>query len=110
MEVRKKRPRGFKKEAQGVQVSPLDPLSIAPRGEPGVAMSSVTVSASATPATAPAGSLAMTRGAGAGARVGAAGAKAAAAPAEQQTVAAAAAQRRSIIGGDVVPGAPPGLL
>jgi hypothetical protein len=28
MEVRKKRPRGFKKEAQGVQVSPLDPLSV----------------------------------------------------------------------------------
>ena len=31
MEVRKKRPRGFKKEAQGVQVSPLNPLSVAPR-------------------------------------------------------------------------------
>jgi hypothetical protein len=30
MEVRKKRPRGFKKEAQGVQVSPLSPLSVAP--------------------------------------------------------------------------------
>ena len=30
MEVRKKRPRGFKKEAQGVQVSPLNPLSVAP--------------------------------------------------------------------------------
>ena len=30
MEVRKKRPRGFKKEAHGVQVSPLNPLSVAP--------------------------------------------------------------------------------
>jgi hypothetical protein len=30
MEVRKKRPRGFKKEAQGVQASPLNPLSVAP--------------------------------------------------------------------------------
>ena len=30
MEVRKKRPRGFKKEAQGVQVSPLNPLSVSP--------------------------------------------------------------------------------
>ena len=30
MEARKKRPRGFKKEAQGVQVSPLNPLSVAP--------------------------------------------------------------------------------
>jgi hypothetical protein len=30
MEVRKKRPRGFKKEAQGGQVSPLNPLSVAP--------------------------------------------------------------------------------
>ena len=30
MEVNKKRPRGFKKEAQGVQVSPLNPLSVAP--------------------------------------------------------------------------------
>jgi hypothetical protein len=30
MEMRKKRPRGFKKEAQGVQVSPLNPLSVAP--------------------------------------------------------------------------------
>jgi hypothetical protein len=30
MEVRKKRLRGFKKEAQGVQVSPLNPLSVAP--------------------------------------------------------------------------------
>jgi hypothetical protein len=30
MEVRKKRPRGFKKEAQGAQVSPLNPLSVAP--------------------------------------------------------------------------------
>jgi hypothetical protein len=30
MEVRKKRPRGFKKEAQGVEVSPLNPLSVAP--------------------------------------------------------------------------------
>jgi hypothetical protein len=29
-EVRKKRPRGFKKEARGVQVSPLNPLSVAP--------------------------------------------------------------------------------
>jgi hypothetical protein len=30
MEVHKKRPRGFKKEAQGVQVGPLNPLSVAP--------------------------------------------------------------------------------
>jgi hypothetical protein len=30
MKVRKKRPRGFKEEAQGVQVSPLNPLSVAP--------------------------------------------------------------------------------
>jgi hypothetical protein len=30
MEVRKKRPRAFKKQAQGVQASPLDPLSVAP--------------------------------------------------------------------------------
>ena len=30
MEVRKKRPRGFKKEAEGVQVSPLNPPSVAP--------------------------------------------------------------------------------
>ena len=30
MEVRKKRPRGLKKEAQGVQVNPLNPLSVAP--------------------------------------------------------------------------------
>ena len=30
MEVRKKRPRGFKKEAQEVQVSPLNPLFVAP--------------------------------------------------------------------------------
>jgi hypothetical protein len=30
MEVRKKRPGGFKKEAQGVQVSPLNPLSVSP--------------------------------------------------------------------------------
>ena len=30
MEARKKRPRGFKKEARGVQVSPLNPLSVAP--------------------------------------------------------------------------------
>jgi hypothetical protein len=30
IKVRKKRPRGFKKEAQGVQVSPLNPLSVAP--------------------------------------------------------------------------------
>ena len=29
-EVRKKRPRGFKKETQGVQVSPRTPLSVAP--------------------------------------------------------------------------------
>ena len=29
-EVRKKRPTGFKKEARGVQVSPLNPLSVAP--------------------------------------------------------------------------------
>jgi hypothetical protein len=28
MEVRKKRPRGFKKEAQGAQVSPLNPLEL----------------------------------------------------------------------------------
>ena len=28
MEVRKKRPKGFKKEAQGVQVSPLNPLNL----------------------------------------------------------------------------------
>ena len=35
MEVRKKRPRGFKKEAQGVQVSPLNPLSVAPCPEQG---------------------------------------------------------------------------
>ena len=28
MEVRKKRPRRFKKEAQGVQVSPLNPLHV----------------------------------------------------------------------------------
>ena len=34
MEVRKKRPRGFKKEAQGVQVSPLNPLSVAPWRQP----------------------------------------------------------------------------
>jgi hypothetical protein len=34
MEVRKKKPRGFKKEAQGVQVSPLNPLSVAPWSEP----------------------------------------------------------------------------
>ena len=34
MEVRKKRPRGFKKEAQGVQVSPLNPLSVAPCSAP----------------------------------------------------------------------------
>jgi hypothetical protein len=31
MELRKKRPRGVKKEARGVQVSPLNPLSVAPR-------------------------------------------------------------------------------
>ena len=30
MEVRKKRPRGVKKEAQGAQVSPLNPLSVLP--------------------------------------------------------------------------------
>jgi hypothetical protein len=30
MEVREKRSRGFKKQAQGVQVSPLNPLSAAP--------------------------------------------------------------------------------
>jgi hypothetical protein len=30
MEVRKKRPRGFKKEAQRVEVSPLNPPSVAP--------------------------------------------------------------------------------
>ena len=30
MEVHKKRPRGFKKDAHGVQVSPLNPLSVAP--------------------------------------------------------------------------------
>jgi hypothetical protein len=35
MEVRKKGPRGFKKEAQGVQVSPLNPLSVAPCHCPG---------------------------------------------------------------------------
>jgi hypothetical protein len=34
MEVHKKRPRGFKKEAQGVQVSPLNPLSIYPCRQP----------------------------------------------------------------------------
>ena len=36
MEVRKKRPRGFKEEGQGVQVSPLNPLSVAPWVRPGV--------------------------------------------------------------------------
>jgi hypothetical protein len=30
MEVRKKRPGGLKKEAQGVQVGPLNPPSVAP--------------------------------------------------------------------------------
>ena len=30
MEVHKKRPRGFKKEAQGVQVSPLCPYLLLP--------------------------------------------------------------------------------
>jgi hypothetical protein len=30
MEVRKKRSRGSKKEAQGVQASPLNPLSVSP--------------------------------------------------------------------------------
>jgi hypothetical protein len=30
MEVRKKRPRGVKKEAQGVQASPLNPRSVSP--------------------------------------------------------------------------------
>jgi hypothetical protein len=30
MEVRKKRPRGFKKEAHGVELSPLNLLSVAP--------------------------------------------------------------------------------
>ena len=30
MAARKKRPRGFKNEAQGVQVSPLNPLSVSP--------------------------------------------------------------------------------
>ena len=30
MEVRKKRSRGFKREAQGVQVSPLNPLCVSP--------------------------------------------------------------------------------
>jgi hypothetical protein len=30
MEVRKNRPRGFKKEAQGVQVSPLNALCVSP--------------------------------------------------------------------------------
>ena len=30
MEVRKKRPMGFKTNPQGVQVSPLDPISVAP--------------------------------------------------------------------------------
>jgi hypothetical protein len=30
MEARKKTPRGFKKEAQGGQVSPLNPLYVAP--------------------------------------------------------------------------------
>ena len=30
MEARKKRPRGFKKEAKGVQVSPLNPLFVGP--------------------------------------------------------------------------------
>ena len=30
IEARKKRPRGFKKDAQGVQVSPLNPLSVSP--------------------------------------------------------------------------------
>jgi hypothetical protein len=34
MEVRKKMPRGLKKEAQGVQVSPLSPLSVAPWHQP----------------------------------------------------------------------------
>ena len=34
MEVRKKRPRGFKKEAQGFQVSPLNPLYVAPWVKP----------------------------------------------------------------------------
>jgi hypothetical protein len=32
--VRKKRPRGVQEEAQGVQVSPLNPLSVAPRTAP----------------------------------------------------------------------------
>jgi hypothetical protein len=30
IEVRKKRPRGFKREAQGVQVSPLSPHALSP--------------------------------------------------------------------------------
>ena len=34
MEVRKKRPRGVQEEAQGVQVSPLNPLSVAPWRRP----------------------------------------------------------------------------
>jgi hypothetical protein len=34
MEVRKKRPRGFKKEAQGVQVSPLNPYLFLPVTHP----------------------------------------------------------------------------
>jgi hypothetical protein len=36
MEVRKKRPRGFKNEAHGVQVSPLNPLYVAPCLPPSV--------------------------------------------------------------------------
>jgi hypothetical protein len=39
MEVRKKRPTGFKKEAQGVQVNPLNPLYVAPWNAPSKASS-----------------------------------------------------------------------
>jgi hypothetical protein len=41
MKVRKKRPRGFKKEAQGVQVSPLNPLSVAACPQPAAATSAL---------------------------------------------------------------------
>ena len=36
VEVRKKRPGGFKKGAQGVQVSPLSPRSVAPWRMPSI--------------------------------------------------------------------------
>ena len=46
MEVRKKRTRGFKKEAQGVQVSPLNPLSVAPWSSPALNMQCIEGSSS----------------------------------------------------------------